>query len=225
MKRKLATRKTTLQDGDQHHDANSGFLTRCQQAKSTFKNQLEKRLAAVRQFVHAGTQICLVDQLHKRRPHAAPSTYLEPTRPQSPLQPREPASRGAQRLVADSFYGADHAHKVEAVEAVIQRYQKHHRAQYREFPKQSSAMEWAATQDTRYAHLPHGRSVHDTALPSLHRVWSAQRSNGSRYFIAASFYVFWHHYYHNTASRHHYEIIHQDHPCKLYFGMQSNPLL
>ncbi len=51
-------------------------------------------------------------------------------------------------------------------------------------------------------------------------LWSAQRANGSRYFIAASFYTFWHQYYHETApdARHHYEIIHENQPCKLYFG-------
>lgn len=52
--------------------------------------------------------------------------------------------------MAASFYGKDHACKVEAVEAVVRRYQKHYRALYREFPKQSAAMDWAAAQDTRY---------------------------------------------------------------------------
>lgn len=90
---------------------------------------------------------CVQKFSHPCRP-AAPTTYLEPTtRRRMPLQPCANVKATAQR--ATSFYGEDHARKVEAVEAVVRRYQKQHRALYHEFPKQSAAMEWAAQQDTR----------------------------------------------------------------------------
>ncbi len=55
--------------------------------------------------------------------------------------------------MADSFYGADHARALDAVEAVIRRYQKHRKTQYSEFPKQAAAIEWAAANSVRYVLL------------------------------------------------------------------------